>query len=119
MGFKREGYGAINFDMKDAWQALTFKGTFPLLKKHWRSGLAELRDSWIKSGYLKRVRKYCPSLSMHQLQPEPAGVRAQAVLSNGELVHDFLFAQTERSLHVCNAPSPAATSAFPIAEYPM
>ncbi|MCG7587415.1 L-2-hydroxyglutarate oxidase, partial [Photobacterium sp. OFAV2-7] len=51
------------------------------------------------------------------LQPYPAGIRAQAVLKDGTLVHDFLFAESRRSLHVCNAPSPAATSAIPIGNY--
>jgi len=60
------------------------------------------------------VQKYCPQLKLADLTPYPAGIRAQAVMSDGELVHDFLFSETERSLHVCNAPSPAATSALPI-----
>ncbi len=65
----------------------------------------------------KRVQKYCPQLTLNDLQPYPAGIRAQAVLANGDLVHDFLFAESPRSLHVCNAPSPAATSAIPIGGY--
>ena len=117
LGFKREGYGRFNFNATDTWDIVTFKGMLPLIKNHWRSGFSELLDSWSKLGYLKRVQKYCPQLKSMDLQPVPAGVRAQAVLPNGELVHDFLFAETSRSLHVCNAPSPAATSAFPIAEY--
>jgi L-2-hydroxyglutarate oxidase len=63
------------------------------------------------------VQKYCPSINLKDLQPYPAGVRAQAVLKDGTLVHDFLFAESKRSIHVCNAPSPAATSAIPIGEY--
>lgn len=57
------------------------------------------------------------STAWQDLQPYPAGVRAQAVLKDGSLVHDFLFAESARSLHVCNAPSPAATSAIPIGGY--
>lgn len=71
----------------------------------------------VEAGYLKLVNKYCPSIRVEDLQPYPAGIRAQAVLSDGTLVHDFLFAESARSLHVCNAPSPAATSAMPIGEY--
>ena len=67
-----------------------------------------------KSGYLEQCRKYCPSLTLDDLLPYEAGIRAQAVMRDGSLVHDFLFAQTSRMLHVCNAPSPAATSAMPI-----
>ena len=76
-----------------------------------------MRDSLYKPGYLKRVRKYCPGLTIRDLLSYPAGIRAQAVKKDGSLVHDFLFAQSERSLHVCNAPSPAATSAIPIARH--
>jgi L-2-hydroxyglutarate oxidase len=69
-----------------------------------------------KRGYLGQVQKYCPSIRLSDLRPYPAGIRAQAVMRDGTLVHDFLFAETARSLHVCNAPSPAATSAIPIGE---
>lgn len=116
-GFKREGYGKYNFSLSDTWQMLRFSGFWKVSAKHWRSGLMEIKNAWYKRGYLKRVQKYCPQLTLGDLQPYPAGIRAQAVLSNGELVHDFLFAESPRSLHVCNAPSPAATSAIPIGEY--
>lgn len=96
---------------------LAFPGFWKLLAAHIRPGITELRDAWFKRSYLQQVRKYCPQLELADLQPYPAGVRAQAVLNDGSLVHDFLFAQTPRSLHVCNAPSPAATSAIPIGAY--
>jgi L-2-hydroxyglutarate oxidase len=70
----------------------------------------------LKSGYLQECRKYCPSLELEDLMPSEAGIRAQAVRNDGTLVDDFLFLQTPRMLHVCNAPSPAATSAIPIGE---
>ena len=76
------------------------------------SGLGEMKDSVFPAGYLERVRKYCPSIALSDLLPYPAGIRAQAVKSDGSLVHDFLFAESARSIHVCNAPSPAATSAL-------
>src|SRR5262249_19532551 len=59
-------------------------------------------------------RKYCPSLTVDDLLPREAGIRAQAVHRDGSLENDFLFAETDRMVHVCNAPSPAATSALPI-----
>lgn len=117
LGFKREGYGRFNFSCRDTGELLSFAGIWPLLKQHRTSGWQEFKDAWNKAGYLRRVQKYCPGLGKQDLLPEPVGIRAQAVLSNGQLVHDFLFAQTQRSLHVCNAPSPAATSAFPIATH--
>ncbi len=117
VGWKREGYGRYNLDLKDTLDMLTFKGFWKVLQGNLWAGLGEFKDSFYKPGYLQRVRKYCPSLTAGDLQPYPAGVRAQAVRADGTLVHDFLFAETGRSLHVCNAPSPAATSAIPIGSY--
>jgi L-2-hydroxyglutarate oxidase len=117
MGWKREGYGSFNFDFKDVIELLKFAGFWKVAGNNLKSGLSEFKDSFYKPGYLKRVRKYCPGLALKDLQPYPAGIRAQAVKTDGSLVHDFLFAESERSLHVCNAPSPAATSAMPIGEY--
>ena len=86
-------------------------------KSHYKTGLIELKNSLWAPGYLKLVQKYCKKLRLSDLKPYPAGTRAQAVLKDGSMVHDFLFAESPRSLHVCNAPSPAATSAIPIGEY--
>lgn len=116
-GWKREGYGRINISLRDVWDMLRFPGFWKVLRDHWKTGLIETKNSWYKPGYLKQVQKYCPQLTLEDLKPYPAGVRAQAVTKDGSLVHDFLFAESARSLHVCNAPSPAATSAIPIGEY--
>lgn len=116
-GWKREGYGRINISLRDVWDMLRFPGFWKVLRDHWKTGLIETKNSWYKPGYLKQVQKYCPQLTLEDLKPYPAGVRAQAVTKDGSLVHDFLFAESDRSLHVCNAPSPAATSAIPIGEY--
>lgn len=116
-GWKREGYGKINISAKDIWEMVRFSGFWKLLATYWKTGLKETRNSWWKAGYLKEVRKYCDQISLSDLQSYPAGIRAQAVMKDGSLVHDFLFAKSARSLHVCNAPSPAATSAFPIGNY--
>ena len=117
LGFKREGYGQINFSFKDSLQMLFFKGFYKVIGQNLRSGIKEMLNSVNKRSYLRQVQKYCPSISIKDLQPYPAGVRAQAVLKDGTLVHDFLFAESKRSIHVCNAPSPAATSAIPIGNY--
>ena len=116
-GWKREGYGRINISPRDVTSMLAFPGFWKVALKNLKSGIAETCDSVWKPGYLKRVQKYCPSIRLRDLEPYPAGIRAQAVLRDGTLVHDFLFAESARSLHVCNAPSPAATSAIPIGEY--
>jgi L-2-hydroxyglutarate oxidase len=116
-GWKREGYGRININVRDILDMVRFPGFWKLLMKHWRTGLVETKNSWYKPGYLAQVQKYCDLVELDDLQPYPAGIRAQAVMNDGSLVHDFLFAQSTRTLHVCNAPSPAATSAFPIGAY--
>ena len=116
-GWKREGYGRINISPADIWDMVRFPGFWRVLKKHLFTGLVETKNSLWKPGYLKLVQKYCPSVKLQDLEPYPAGIRAQAVLKDGTLVHDFLFAESQRSLHVCNAPSPAATSAIPIGRH--
>ncbi|UXI03476.1 L-2-hydroxyglutarate oxidase [Photobacterium sp. TY1-4] len=116
-GWKREGYGKINLSLRDMLDMFTFSGFWKVTRKHLKTGLVETKNSWWKPGYLKLVNKYCPKIQLTDLKPYPAGIRAQAVLKDGTLVHDFLFAESPRSLHVCNAPSPAATSAIPIGNY--
>jgi len=115
LGFAREGYPHFSFNLRDAADTLTFPGFWRVLRKHWRSAVGELGGSLLRSRYLRRCRKYCPELMLQDLQPYPAGIRAQAVLADGTLVHDFMFADTPRTVHVLNAPSPAATAALPIA----
>jgi len=117
LGWKREGYGSFNLDFRDSFEMMTFPGFWKLVSHNITSGLGEIKDSFYKPGYLHRIHKYCPSLTLSDLHLYPAGIRAQAVKTDGSLVHDFLFAESDRSLHVCNAPSPAATSAMPISEY--
>jgi L-2-hydroxyglutarate oxidase len=116
-GWKREGYGRFNFSLRDTADMLGFTGFWKVAARHFRYGLNESWNSLFKSAYLKSVQHYCPRLTRDDLLPHPAGVRAQAVLPDGTLVHDFLIERTERSLHVCNAPSPAATSAIPIGRH--
>jgi len=117
LNFSREGYGKINFSLRDSKQMFSFSGFWKLILKSWRPGLTEIYSSLNKNKYLKVCQKYCPSLKLVDLEPYRSGVRAQAVSKNGELIHDFLVEETRRSLHVCNAPSPAATSSLPIGKY--
>ncbi len=117
LGFKREGYGKMNVNLKDVYEMMSFSGFWRVIQKNWFSGLEEMKDSVFRTGYLKRIHKYCPEITLEDLLPYPAGIRAQAVSDGGTLVHDFLFAESRRSFHVCNAPSPAATAAIPIGEY--
>lgn len=113
----REAYAKCRPDWRDLLETAAFPGFWRMLPGHWRAGVAELRNSvWVR-GYLREVRKYCPRLQLADLQPHPAGIRAQAVDRGGRLLQDFLLLESARSLHVCNAPSPAATSALPIARH--
>lgn len=114
LGFAREGYQKSAFSITDMLDMVKFSGFWKLLGKNWRSGLSEFQNSLSKKRYLALCQKYCPTLTLKDLEPYPAGIRAQAVLNDGTLVHDFLIKRTKRMLHVCNAPSPAATSSIPI-----
>ena len=114
LAFKREGYRKRDISLSDMLEMFSSGGIRRVLQNNLRSGLGEMKNSLCKSGYLKLVQKYCPSLTLQDLQPYPAGVRAQAVSPDGRLIDDFLFVTTPRSIHTCNAPSPAATSALPI-----
>ena len=117
LNLSREGYSKINFNLKDLKQMFSFSGFWKLILRSWKPGLSEIYSSLNKNSYLKVCQKYCPSLELSDLEPYRPGVRAQAVSKNGKLIHDFLVEETKRSLHVCNAPSPAATSSLPIGKY--
>jgi len=114
LSLSREGYRRLSLDPSDVANYLGFRGFWKLIAGNLGSGLEEFRDSMSKRSYLEKCRKYCPSLELDDLLPYRAGIRAQAVSPAGELIHDFTFLQTRNILHVCNAPSPAATSAIPI-----
>ena len=116
LGLAREGYGRFDFDLRDTATMGLFPGFWRMARKNWRSALGEFRNSVFKTTYLEACRKYCPDLCLEDLQPMAPGIRAQAVMRDGAFVHDFLFGETARMLHVYNAPSPAATSALPIGE---
>ncbi|MBF4210063.1 L-2-hydroxyglutarate oxidase [Pseudomonas donghuensis] len=116
LGLGRENYRKFSVNWRDVAEYARFPGFWKTLWNNLGSGTAEMKNSLFKSGYLEQCRKYCPSLNVEDLLPYEAGIRAQAVMRDGTLVHDFLFAETPRMVHVCNAPSPAATSAIPIGQ---
>lgn len=117
LAFKREGYRKTDISPADLVQMFTNPGILKVLAKNLKPGLVEMKNSLFKSAYLEEVRKYCPAIALSDLKPYPAGVRAQAVSRDGKLIDDFLFINTKRSVNVCNAPSPAATSSLPIGEH--
>ena len=117
LNLSREGYKKFNFNLKDLNQMFFFSGFWKLIFNNWQPAISEFYSSLNKNSYLKICQKYCPSLTISDLEPYRSGVRAQAVSKGGKLIHDFLVEETLRSLHVCNAPSPAATSSLPIGKY--
>jgi L-2-hydroxyglutarate oxidase len=114
LSFAREGYPKLSVNIKDIVSYASFGGFWKLIWQHRSHALHELQGSLMKSAYLKDCQKYCPILSIEDLLPYRAGIRAQVVTEKGKASHDFLFGETNRMLHVFNAPSPAATSAIPI-----
>jgi L-2-hydroxyglutarate oxidase len=115
VGLAREGYRKFQVNARDIREIVGFRGFWLAMAPHLRSGLAEVLNSASRRRYLQVCRRYCPSLEIGDLQPHPTGIRAQAVWADGRMEHDFLILNSARTVHVCNAPSPAATSALPIA----
>lgn len=116
LGLAREKYRKGSVTIRDVVDYARFPGMWRVARANIRTGVHEMKNSLFKRGYLAECRKYCPELTLDDLLPREAGIRAQAVCRDGTLVHDFLLKTTVRSIHVLNAPSPAATSALPIGE---
>ncbi len=114
LAFAREGYKKLSFNPSEAFESLGFPGLSRFLLSHWREALFELTRSCSKRLFLAGLQQLIPEVALDDLENGPAGVRAQAMLPNGKLVDDFLWFDTARGIHVLNAPSPAATSAFSI-----
>lgn len=109
---KREGYKRSDFNLKEAAESLSFSGTWRLFARHWRPGLGELARAWSKRRFLASLQQLIPSLSLADIHPGRAGVRAQAVDEEGRLLDDFAYAEAPGMVQVLNAPSPAATSSL-------
>jgi L-2-hydroxyglutarate oxidase len=117
LALAREGYRWRDLNPRDLAEMAMFPGLRKMLRQHGRSAIRELVNSVFRRSYLNECRKYCPELTLEDLERYPAGVRAQAVKTDGTIIEDFLIRRGRRSLHVCNAPSPAATSALPIGRH--
>ncbi|WP_327309365.1 L-2-hydroxyglutarate oxidase [Streptomyces sp. NBC_01298] len=110
----REGYGWGVVRPRDLADELAWPGSWRMAARHWRYGAGEVRRSLSKAAFVEAVRRLLPAVRAEDLVPAAAGVRAQAVLRDGGLVDDFLIREGERTVHVLNAPSPAATASLPI-----
>jgi L-2-hydroxyglutarate oxidase len=114
LAFRREGYRLADVSARDLLEMARFGGFWRMARRFWPSGLAELYRSLSKRAFWQALRRLVPELRMGDIERAGAGVRAQAVQPNGDLVDDFRILQAERMVHVLNAPSPAATASISI-----
>ena len=115
--FKREGYGKTDFSLRDTYDALTYKGTWKLFLQNMSYGVNEYRRAFSKKLFLKTLQVMIPSLTMDDIVPGRAGVRALLLGEDGDTRDDFRIEYHGRSIHVLNAPSPAATASLAIGGY--
>jgi L-2-hydroxyglutarate oxidase len=114
LAYKREGYTWKDISLADMWDTLSYGGFWKLASNNLGEGLKEMYRSFSKKAFTKSLQRLIPEIQEDDLIPSHSGVRAQALMPDGTLVDDFLIVHGERSVHVCNAPSPAATASIPI-----
>jgi (S)-2-hydroxyglutarate dehydrogenase len=116
LALRREGYAKSDFDLKELLETLSYRGFWLMAGKFWRTGLQEMWRSASQRSFASALRELVPEVQHTDLVAAGAGVRAQAVDARGVLLDDFSFVQSQRALHVCNVPSPAATASLAIAD---
>jgi L-2-hydroxyglutarate oxidase len=116
LAFKREGYKKTDFDLRDFSETMLFGGFWKLARNNFGEGMKEMYRSMVKGAFVRSLQQLIPEIRSADLVPCKAGVRAQALLNDGKLVDDFLMIRGQNALHVCNAPSPAATASLEIAK---
>lgn len=114
LALKREGYFKTDFNLRDTCDTLTYPGFWKLVSKNLGEGLKEIHRSFFKAAFVRSLQELIPEVQSDDLVPCKAGVRAQALVNDGKMVDDFLIVKGRNSLHVCNAPSPAATASLEI-----
>ena len=117
LALKREGYKKTDINIKELYETLTWPGFQIVAKKYWRTGFGEFYRSFSKSAFVKALQRIIPEITEDDLIKGGAGVRAQACDKTGGLLDDFSIIKNNRIVHVCNAPSPAATSSLAIGEH--
>jgi L-2-hydroxyglutarate oxidase len=117
LALAREGYRKTDFDLADLRETLGFSGFRTLSRRYWKEGLQEMWRSMSKRAFVRSLQQLIPTITAADLEPAPAGIRAQAVKADGSLVDDFHIIADKRCVHVCNAPSPAATASLEIGKY--
>jgi L-2-hydroxyglutarate oxidase len=116
LAFGREAYRFRQFNIRDLCETLTYRGFLRMASRHWRMGFGEMWRSLSKRAFVKALQRLVPAIRDEDLEPAPAGIRAQMVAPDGGLVDDFLFLPKGRVLNVCNTPSPAATASLQIGQ---
>lgn len=114
LSLKREGYKKTDFDLGEFAEIATYLGLWKLVGKYYAEGIEEIIRSFSKAAFVRSLQTLIPEVQADDIIPSPAGVRAQALKNDGKLVEDFLIIPAENALHVCNAPSPAATASLEI-----
>jgi L-2-hydroxyglutarate oxidase len=114
LSLKREGYKKTDFDLKEFWEIATYQGLWKLVSKYYAEGIEEIVRSISKKAFVRSLQALVPEVQEDDIIASPAGVRAQALRNDGKLVEDFFLLPTKNALHVCNAPSPAATASLEI-----
>lgn len=117
LAFKREGYKKNSFSFRDTLETFTFSGFHKVIKRNWKIGIGEFYRSFYKPAFVKALQKLVPKISSEDLIAGGAGIRAQACSKDGGLLDDFYIVEDKRIFHVCNAPSPAATSSLSIGNF--
>ena len=112
--FSRHGYRMRDVSITDVADAVSFAGFWRMARRHWRSGLAEIRRSLSRQLFVRSIQELVPALREDDVVRGGSGVRAQAVDESGKLLDDFHIVRSARALHVLNAPSPAATASLAI-----
>jgi (S)-2-hydroxyglutarate dehydrogenase len=112
----RTAYRLASFDRRDLGSTLRWPGTWRMFRRWWRTGLTEMHMAADRRAFVRACARYVPAVTVDDIEPGPAGIRAQAVARDGKLLDDFAFASAPGVLHVRNAPSPAATSSLAIAK---
>lgn len=110
----REGYSWRNIRVRELAQSLSYSGFLKLAARNWKMGLGEIHRSLSKAAFVKALSRLIPEIRSEHLRPCRAGVRAQAIAADGSMIDDFLWVVDRRMVHVCNAPSPAATASLEI-----